>query len=180
MLYSYAECLNIYKSNYQINKAIENGSLFKLEPGIYSDRSFEHEIAIISKKYPNAIFTLNSAFYYQGLTDAIPTQYYLATNKDSSKISSNNIKQIFDNTDNLNLGVELLTYNGISIPVYSKERLLIELIRYKSKFPFDYYKEIIGNYRKLLFELDFQLIEEYAKQLPKTKLVMRTIQSEVF
>lgn len=45
--------------------------------------------------------------------------------------------------------------------------------------PFDYYKEILRNYRKIIYELDFQLVEEYAEKLPKTNLVMKTIQLEV-
>lgn len=64
--------------------------------------------------------------------------------------------------------------------IFSKERLLIELIRNRRQFSFDYYKEIIGNYRRMIHELDFQSVEEYAEQLPKTKMVMDAIQMEVF
>ena len=39
--------------------------------------------------------------------------------------------------------------------------MLIELIRFRSKMPMDYYKEIIQNYRKLSYELDFGLVEDY-------------------
>ena len=123
---------------------------------------------------------MNSAFYYHGLTDTVPSLYYLATDKDATKIRDKRIKQIYDNNDSLKLGAEVKEYNGSDILIFSKERLLVELIRYKNSLPFDYYKEIIGNYRQLLYELDFQLIEEYAEQLPKTKMVMDTIQMEVF
>ena len=58
--------------------------------------------------------------------------------------------------------------------------MLVELIRNRSKLPFDYYKEIIGNYRQLIWELDIQAVQEYAEQLPKTNLVMNTLQMEVF
>ena len=44
------------------------------------------ELEIIMKKYPNAILTLNSAFYYYGLTDTIPDHYYVATPKSNRKI----------------------------------------------------------------------------------------------
>ena len=64
--------------------------------------------------------------------------------------------------------------------IYSKERLLIELIRYKNKLPFDYYKEIIDSYRKIIHELNLEKIEEYAYTLPKSQMVMNTIQMEVF
>lgn len=51
-------------------------------------------------------------------------------------------------------GIEIADYKGYDIRIYNKERMLIELVRYKSKLPFDYYKEIILNYRKLLPRLD--------------------------
>ena len=54
------------------------------------------------------------------------------------------------------------------------------MVRYKNKLPFDYYKEIIGNYRKILYDLDIEAVEEYAEKLPKTRLVMETLQMEVF
>ena len=44
------------------------------------------ELEIIMKKDPNAILTLNSAFYYYGLTDTIPDHYYVATPKSNRKI----------------------------------------------------------------------------------------------
>ena len=180
MLFSYDECIKQYGTDYKIKNAVAEGVLYKLAPGLYSDRSNEPDTAIIRKKYSKAVFTLNSAFYYHGLTDTIPSFYYLETDKDAPKIRDKNIKQIFDNNNSMDLGVELLKYNGDDILVFSRERLLIELIRNKCNLPFDYYKEIISSYRRMLYELDFQLVEEYAERLPKTKLVMDTIQMEVF
>lgn len=141
---------------------------------------YESELAIISKAYPNAVFTLNSAFYYHGLTDTIPRAYYLLTNKDYTKIKDKKINQFFDNNDSLEIGAEKKIYNGVEIRIFNRERLLVELIRNKSKFSFDYYKEIIVNYRKMIYELDIQAIQEYACQLPKTKQVLNALQMEVF
>ncbi len=180
MLYSYAECIEKYGSDYQIKKFLKEELLFRIAPGVYSDRRNVPDTAIIKMKYPNAVFTLNSAFYYHGLTDTTPSFYYLETDKDAAKIKDKKVKQIFDNYNSMDYGVEIIKYCGDDIRVFSRERLLIELIRNKSTLSFDYYKEIIGNYRKLIHNLDFQLIEEYAEKLPKTKLVMDTIQMEVF
>ena len=54
------------------------------------------ELEIIMKKYPNAILTLNSAFYYYGLTDTIPDHYYFATPKSNRKIEDVRVKLSFD------------------------------------------------------------------------------------
>jgi hypothetical protein len=179
MLYSYEECMKNYHSDYRIKQAVKNGNLYKLAPGIYSDRKYEPDTAIIRKRYPKAVFTLNSAFYYQGLTDTIPSFYYLATDKDAAKITDKNVKQIFDNYDSMDMGVEIKKYSGDDIQVFSKERLLIELIRNRNKLSFDYYKEIISSYRRLIDELDFMMVEEYAEKLPRTKAVMEVVQMEV-
>ena len=180
MIYTYSECIEKYSSDYEIRKMVDNNKLYKLRRGIYSDKKNEPELAIISKMYPNAVFTLNSAFYYYGLSDSIPSYYYLLTNKDSTKIQDKNIKQFFDNNDSLKMGLIQIDYNGIKINIFNKERLLVELIRNKHKLAFDYYKEIIDSYRKIIHQLDIQAIQEYAQSLPKTELVMKALQMEVF
>lgn len=180
MLYTYEQCIKKYKTDYQLQKQIKAGNLYKIEKGIYSDDKYESDIAIIKMKYPHAVFTLNSAFYFHGLTDTIPRQYYLETDKDAAKIRDEKIKQIFDNNQSLELGVIEMEYDGTKIKVFNKERMLVELVRNKNKLPFDYYKEIISNYRKQVHKLDIQSIQEYAIVLPKTDRVMEILQMEVF
>lgn len=179
MLFTYEECIEKYKSDYQLQKQLKEGNVYKVEKGIYSDDKYESEYAVLKMKYPNAVFTLNSAFYFHGLTDTIPQKHYLETDKDASKIRDEEVKQIFDNNDSLDLGVMEMDYDGTKIKVFTKERLLIELIRNKNKLPFDYYKEIIGNYRKLIHKLDMQAVQEYALVLPKSNMVMEVIRMEV-
>lgn len=179
MLYSYSQCIEMLGTDRKIKKAIHNGQLFKIEKGIYSDTKYVSELAVISMKYPNAIFTLNSAFYYHALTDVIPDLYFLATSKEITQIRDKRIKQKFENSKEVYLGAIKMYYSNVEINIYNKERMLIELIRNKSKLPFDYYKEILLNYRKIISKLDIQTIQEYAYALPKTNIVLETLQLEV-
>ena len=80
----------------------------------------------------------------------------------------------------MSLGVEKKEYDGTEISIFNRERMLIELIRNKNKLSFDYYKEIVASYRRIINELDIQAVQDYAKWLPKTRLVMDTIQMEIF
>ena len=180
MLYSYKECKQRYHTDYAMRKDILSGNLIKISRGVYSDAGKEQDLSIIGKTYPYAVFTMNSAFYYHGLTDTTPKKYYLITDKDSTKIQDPRIVQYFDNSDSLGLGTEQKEVSGSCIRIFSRERMLVELVRYKNKLPFDYYKEIIGNYRKILYDLDIEAVEEYAEKLPKTRHVMETLQMEVF
>ena len=163
-----------------MRKAISSGELVKVSRGVYSDGKTEKELEIIGKIYPYAVFTMNSAFYYLGLTDTIPKKYYLITDKDSTKIKDKRIVQYYDNNDSLELGTILKEYNGSHIRIFSRERMLVELIRHKNSLPFDYYKEIISNYRKIVYQLDIEAVQEYAEKLPKAKMVMEALQMEVF
>ena len=73
-----------------------------------------------------------------------------------------------------------IEYNGIRIIMYNKERMLVELLRNKNKLPFDYYKEILGNYRNIINDLDIPEIQDYAYALPKSGMIMEALQMEVF
>ncbi len=179
MLYNDYQCIEIFGTDRKLKQALKDKRIYKIEKGIYSYNEFEPELAVISKKYPNAIFTLNSAFYYHGLTDVIPNLYYLATSKEITRIRDKRVKQKFEKSNDLNLGAITITYNTIDIKIYSKERMLIELIHNKNKLPFDYYKEILLNYRKLINELDIKSIQEYVYMLPKSNMIMETLQLEV-
>ena len=125
-------------------------------------------------KYPYTVVTMKSAFFFHGLTDVIPDECDLATTRDATKIKNKRVKQYF-----VPEGIETADYKGYDIRIYNKERMLIELVRYKSKLPFDYYKEIILNYRKILPRLDIQKIQDYALMAPKSNKVLEILQMEV-
>ena len=180
MLFSYDDCIERYKNDYGVKKAIRNGYVNKLEKGIYSESEYISEREIISYKYPNAVFTLNSALYYHDLTDVVPEKYYLATDKDSSKISDSRVKQIFENDDYYLLGAEkILTDDGSELLMYNRERLLVEVIRYHTKMPYDFYKEVINSYRNIIHELDIQTLQEYISVLPKSEFVTDVLEKEI-
>lgn len=175
-----AECLEIYGSDYFIEKKIEAGELFKVGKGIYSEKKYVPELAMLVYKYPNAVVTMRSAFFFHGLTDVIPDECDLATTRDAAKIMDKRVKQYFVSDVFFEEGIEITEYKGYGIRIYNKERMLIELVRYKSKLPFDYYKEIILNYRKLLPSLDIQKIQDYALRAPKSNKILEILQMEVF
>ena len=174
-----AQCLKKYGSDYRIRKAIESEELYRIDKGIYSLEKYVPEIVLISYKYPNAVVTMRSAFYMYGMTDDIPDEVDLATTRDAAKIPDKRVKQYFVADDFFKEGIERMDYKGYSIRIYSRERMLIELLRYKTKLPFDYYKEIILNYRKILPKLNIQKIQDIALAAPKSGRVMQILQTEV-
>lgn len=178
MVYNYKQLLESGLNRYQIEKKVANKELYIIEKGIYSNEQFPNELEIITKKYSKAILTLNSAFFYYELTDKIPEYYYLATDKKARSIDNKLIKQIFTKRELLDIGLTKKKIENIEVNIYDKERMLIELIRYKSKLPYELYKEVLNNYRKIKDKLNFIRLYKYAQNF-NSSYIMKTIETEV-
>lgn len=180
MLLSFAECMNQYGNQYQIQKQLDNRKLFKLEAGIYSTVPGVSELELIAYKYPNAVFTMDSAFFYHGLTDVIPSSFCLATPKSARPIADKRVKQFYHRKEVFSIGKTIIRQNSVSIPIYDCERMLIELIRNKNNLPFDFYKEVIENYRRRIDRMDIENLQNYLVAFPRQNHIFEAIQLEVF
>lgn len=178
-LLSRQECLSRFGSDYFIEQQISTGNLFRLESGVFAEQKHVPESAIISHRYPHGIITLLSAFYHYGLTDVIPDACDLATGRNAAKIRDARIKQYFVPDNILYQGAIVDYEHDYPIRIYSRERLLVELLRYKSKLPFDLYKEVLLNFRKIIPQLNIQDIQDFAMVVPKRKMVIEALQTEV-
>lgn len=180
MIYNYKEVIEIYKNDYNLKKALNKNEIYKLEKGIYSQSKVVSPLVLYSKKYPNAVITMDSAYYYYNLTDVIPNKVYLATDRNSDKINNKKIVQVYMSKEILNVGKITVKEDNQAINIYDRERLLIELIRKKKQIAFDYYKEIISNYRKMVDELDMYKIEDYLSLFKNDINLSNVLQMEVF
>ncbi len=176
---TYQECLNFFGTDYKIKKEIASERMIQLEPGMYSDTKFVSELEYIFKKYPRAVFCGQSAYYYHGLTDVIPDVHHLLTLRSDTRIKDERVKQYFVEDALYGLGKEQMLYNGNQILIYNRERMLLDLMRFEARIPRDYYKEIIGGYRRIADEMDFYLLEEYAQELRSCKKILDKISREV-
>ncbi len=179
MILKRAECLSRFGSDYMIQKKINAGELFRVGKAVYSDEPHVPELAVLAFMYPQAVVAMRNAFYIYGFTDVIPDKYDFATDRDASKIRDQRIVQYYCPNELFHHGITTFDYKGFQIHIYSKERMLIELLRYKSKLPFDYYKEVLQHYRKNLSNLDIQAIQDYALTAPKSGKIMELLQMEV-
>lgn len=179
MILTYQQCIEIYGSDYNIRKMIKNGKLYQQEKGVYSDKKSCSMLDVIAAKYPQAVFSGRSAYYYHGLTDEIPEKYYISTKRSATRIKNDKIKQSFVSDDIYDFGIEAIKYQGSVIHIYSKERLLVDLIRFRAKYPMGFYKGAVRAYRQIAEELDYFDIEEYAEHFSNGKNIISAIQMEV-
>jgi len=178
MILTFAQCIEKLGSKYLIKKAIADGSLFRVAKGFYSQSEHVSDVSLIAAKYPKAVFSMNTVFYHYGLTDSIPEKYYIAAERGAKNFDERVVLK-FENSDVLYLGVVQEKINGITVIMHNRERMLLELIRNKFSMPYDYYKEIILNYRKIINDLDMQLVQDYLQQIPKAEMIRKVLEAEV-
>jgi len=180
MLLSFAECKKRFGSPYQIDKAVADGRLVKIEPGIYSESGKVSEIEVVEFKYPKGIITFDSAYFYYDMTDAIPEVYHLATPANSVAIKDGRVRQYFVPQSIYGIGITEIEYCGDRVRIYDLERLLIDTARMKSKLASDLYKEVVLAYRSMSGKLSMERIGAYLKHFPKRAMIERILYEEVF
>lgn len=180
MVYNYKDLKEKYGSDYQIQKAVKEKRLFKIDSGIYADKENNHYLEIFTVKYPNAVISGDSAYYYHNLTDVIPNKIYMTTDRTSGRFNDEHIMQSFSIDNFLNLGKTKIEFEGVTINIYDKERMLLELMKNKNNTSYDYYKEIVDNYRKRKEEIDIYKLQEYANTYQNGDKLIAMIQDEVF
>ena len=180
MYLSYKDCRTRFGSPYQIDKAIADGRLQKIENGIYSDGGRVSEVGTIQFKYPKGILTFGSAYFYHDLTDVIPDAYHLATPANATPINDSRIKQYYVPIAIYAIGMTEIEYCGDTVKTYDLERLLIDTARMKSKLPSDLYKEVILSFRAKVGALSEEKIGAYLPMFPKRDMIERILYEEVF
>lgn len=172
-------CIAEYGSDYLVKKKVEEGKLYRVGKALYSESRYVPELAVIAYKYPKAVVTMETAFYIHGLTDLIPDIYDFATDRDGAKIRSSRVRQYFVPSLLFDKGSESVDYNGYTIRIYSRERMLVELLRYKNKLPYDYYKGVLREYRKIIDKLDLEALDECIQCAPRCNRIREMLQAEV-
>ena len=180
MLKTHKELIGELGSDVAIARQIADGKIYRVDRGVYSDKSYAPFAEIAMKRYPDAVVTMESAFFYQGLTDVIPDVFHLATDRAASRIADARICQHFVPSKILRVGATSIDYNGAAIRTYDLERLAIEVVRMRTKIPFDLYKEVISSLRLRGAELYPAKIDDYLTSFPYARSILNIIRREVF
>ena len=180
MIYSAKELFKNGETQYSIRNKISKGDLFCLEHGLYSSdpEPFIDE-EYICKKYPQTILTGLSAFYIYGLTDVIPNKFHLVSEQHSFPIRRNDVAQSYQDSSFFSVGKKKMRYGESYIAIYDLERMLIELIRLREKYPPELYYEVINSFRKIKDKLDFYKINKYLEKFKNGESLQKKIKEAI-
>ena len=135
-----------------ISKAVENGEIIKIKPGLYKlidyrwdDLSSFRDICMANNK---AVICLTSAAAYHGLTTFLPSRINIATPHNSIKFKLEYpvLKQFYFSPIQYNTGIEIIETSSGNFKIYSKEKTIVDLFRYRNKIGEDIFYESLKNY----------------------------------
>ena len=122
---------------------------------------------------------MDSALYAYGLTDVIPKETHLATNRNATRITRPGYRQYFIEEGLLDPGAVEIEREGGVVRMYNRERLLVEVMRRQASLPLDYYKKVIDSYRNIIDDLDIALVEDYMSLFKRNDYMSDILQREV-
>lgn len=178
-LLTYEQALEQAGSKYLLSKAVADKTLYKINRGLYSRIPYPNPLTVACANYPDGIITMDSALYEHGLTDVIPDEIHIATERSATRITQAGYRQYFIENDLLEPGVDNIEKADGIIRIYNRERLLVEVMRRQASLPLDYYKEIINSYRRIAEELDLRLVEDYMALFKRNEFMFDILQREV-
>lgn len=179
MLYKYSELKRKGYAHKDIERLVDQRIMFKIEKGVYSNRRNVTEISTLLIKHPKIVFTLESAFYFHGMTDKRPEKYVVVTKKPAWRIVDDSIKQYFMDEAIYEIGLTKIQVNNTWIPIYDKERMLIELVRYRKKLDPEYYQEIRNFYHHHPEKIDMEKLKGYLEQFTSKRKLTEVILTEI-
>lgn len=153
-----------------ISDLVKVGKLEKIKQGNYKLVEFNQngsEAMFISLLYPDGILCMYSALFYYGYSDRTPLEWDIAIDRNVSKARFN-IDYPFVNPHyidkrHLSYGVVEIEYEGFTMNVFDRDRLICECIKHERKMDKEIYNKAIRAYINDN-KKDVSKLIEYSKQ----------------
>lgn len=135
---------------------------------------------LISKLIPQSIVGVESALFYYGYSDFIPREWTIIIPRSYSRTVKNirekiPVKAYYVKNDMVHLGKTTGTFNGVSLPIYDRERTICDCFKYRTKLDNEIFNKAINAYvsdeKKNLANLS-----KYAKAMGIYKRMMNVME----
>lgn len=161
-------------------KFVDEGLLIRVKSGYYTTKYYEcTEDQWILKLYgEDGILTMESALYQYGYLKERPYKWTVAINKNTSKsrfkIDYPIVEPYYTEPEVLELGVSETDFAGGKMKIYTKERLICDVLKYQEKISREEFKQGVLGYI-LDEDKDIAKLMDYAKKRKVLKKVQTMI-----
>lgn len=157
-----------------LSMMVAEGKVERIGRGIYvSPDSLEDEMYIIQKKYPNLIYSHETALFFHGLSDRTPFEYSSTVPSGYKVVSaiSETTKIYYIKRELHQMGVMGgNTSFGNPIKLYNVERTICDILRSRNRIDIQIFSDALKRVVKKK-NLDYALLMEYAKKLNVEKIL---------
>lgn len=133
---------------------IDKGYLEKIKQGYYRllNASGEEstEAQTIKTLYPDGVLCMYTALFYYGYSDRTPLNWDIAVDRNTSKTRFNidypYVKPYYMESIHLKYGIAEADYDGCTLKIFDRNRVLCECIRNENKMDRETYNKAIQGY----------------------------------
>ncbi|MCC6549224.1 MAG: type IV toxin-antitoxin system AbiEi family antitoxin domain-containing protein [Ignavibacteriaceae bacterium] len=168
----------------EVASALQRGTIEKFAPGRYKLIRYDWDefagFTDIAALRPDAVICLESAAEYHGLTTLNPSVITVAIPRNTRKFSLEHppIRIHFFSPKQYKTGILTGIGSGGKFQVYSAEKTIIDLFRFRNKTGMDILLEVLKNYTNRK-DRNINLLTAYAKQFRVYKEFFPYIQAMV-
>ncbi len=130
---------------------VDEGKLRRVKNGYYTTCTTQYsEDQLIATMYPDGVLTMESALYSFGYLKKKPLGWSIAISKNTSKsrfkVEYPVVEPFYTEDDVLTLGVEEIPFSDGTIKIYSRDRLICDVIKYQERVDREDFKEALRSY----------------------------------
>lgn len=172
-----AELVAAGLTKYDVTYLCNRGYIERVRHGYYklSDAKALSEPALIAKLIPEGIVCVESALFYYGYSDFSPRTWTLAVPRILSRTKLKEvlvpIKAYFVQKGYLDIGKTSGDFDGITLPIYDRERTICDCFKYRSRLDSELFNKALNAY-VADDEKNLGTLSSYAKQLRIYRKVM--------
>ncbi len=158
---STSDILNLNISKPLIKKYVESGLLRKVSHGLYIDSNLlQDDEYIFQRRYPEAIFSYNTALYFLNLSNRVPRKIEITLSNKKRINCDYEVHYISDKYYDIGI-IEIDSMFGNPIKVYNAERSICDMLR-NGDFELELQNAVLRNYFRSKNK-DLDKLLEYAK-----------------
>ena len=149
-----------------LTRLVNKGYLMRIKKGLYVATNTWGDEYFNLVYGTNAIFSYETALYFLGLCESVPTKYNLTVPRGYNSSLNNNDKVIlhFVKKENFNIGKETIkSPQGQMIDCYNAERSICDLLKDKQNQDIEIIKYAITEYLNNKNDRNLPRLMEYAK-----------------
>lgn len=160
---------------------VSSNNLVRIRRGVYAKDGAIDDLFQLKRRYPKIVYSGMTALYLLGLTDRIPDSIEFTIPKGyrvrKGSVGDDAVCHIENNVDLFDLGnVSAETMFGNSVTCFSKEKMVVEMIRKRDDYDSELFLKAVKTFLKGRGK-DMELLFKYARMRKMEEKVYRILEA---